>query len=240
MSKYIAEEYDVPFVLFSSVHIITLLLIFFTIMLIYLFRSWLRKKLVNIIVRYILACILIISEISLAWWLFYIDSWAVSSSLPLHISSISLLLSAFLLVTRSYKLFEITYFIGVGSALHSIITPDISGFSFPHFRYVHFFISHGGIVIANMFILIVHKYEPTIHSIWRSFFTLNLYMIFIFLINNVVDGNYLYISKKPVNPSIIDYLGPWPWYILSLEAIAFITFFLLYIPFYFTNNKKNI
>ncbi|OZM57340.1 TIGR02206 family membrane protein [Lottiidibacillus patelloidae] len=239
MHKYIADEYDVPFVLFSSVHIITLLIIFFTILFIFYFRVSLRKSQVNTIVRYLLASILIISEISLAWWLFYIEAWDISTSLPLHISSISLLLSAILLMTKSYRVFEITYFIGVGSALHAIFTPDISGFSFPHFRYVHFFISHGGIVIANMFILIVHMYKPTIRSLFRAFAILNIYMIFILIFNKLVNGNYLYISKKPVNPSIIDYLGPWPWYIISLEVLAIVTFFLLYTPFYFINRKGN-
>jgi len=60
---------------------------------------------------------------------------------------------------------------------------------------------------------------------------LNLYMLVVFGINKLVDGNYMFIMHKPETPSLIDVLGPWPWYILSLEAIGLIICFLLYLPF---------
>ena len=31
-------------------------------------------------------------------------------------------------------------------------------------------------------------------------------------------------------PSLLDFLGPWPWYLLSLELIALVSFFLLDLP----------
>ena len=31
--------------------------------------------------------------------------------------------------------------------------------------------------------------------------------------------------------SLIDVLGPWPWYILALEGVGLVLFFLLYLPF---------
>jgi hypothetical integral membrane protein (TIGR02206 family) len=234
MLKYFSKAYDDQFQLFSIVHWLTLASVFALVIIIAIFRNYFRNQSIDKAGRYIIASILIISEISLAWWLYYTDSWSLSASLPFHISSISLLLSAILLLTRSYALFEITYFVGVGSALHSIFTPDISAYTFPHFRYVHFFVSHGGIIVANAFMIFVHRFRPALSSLWKATIALNLYMVFIFFINKIVGGNYLYISKKPVNPSIIDYLGPWPWYILSLEGLAIVTFFLLYLPFHFS------
>jgi uncharacterized membrane protein YwaF len=37
--------------------------------------------------------------------------------------------------------------------------------------------------------------------------------------------------EKPPTASLIDVLGPWPWYLLALEGIAFVIFFILYLPF---------
>ena len=232
MEIYFQADGGDSFILFSKTHWMTLFVIVGIIVLIFLFRRVLRKQPINNIVRIGLAAILIISEISLHSWLWRIGEWTIQYSLPFHLSSISILLSAALLLTKSYSLFEFTYFAGVGSALQAMITPDISAYTFPHFRYVHFFISHGGIVVANLYMVLVEKYKPTAKSVWKAFLYLNVYTIFVFLLNYFIEGNYMYISKKPVNPSILDYLGPWPLYILPLEVIAFITFLILYVPFW--------
>ncbi|MBM7571029.1 TIGR02206 family membrane protein [Aquibacillus albus] len=232
MYEWFVKDGNNPFILFSLTHILTLLFIIAICIGIYFFRTQLKKAFPNKIVRYSLAAMLIVSEISLIWWLNYIGTWSFRYSLPLHLSSISLLLSSVLLITRSYRLFEFTYFVGLGSALQAMVTPDIQAYTFPHFRYVHFFISHGGIVIANMFMVFVEGFRPTFKSIFKAFLYLNVYALLIFMVNIIMNSNYMYIMKKPANPSIIDYLGPWPFYIIPLEVIALATFWLLYIPFY--------
>ena len=226
------------FQLFSSAHLLTLAVFLLMTIMIFLFRKPLRNPRANRIARFGLFSVLVISEISLQVWLWWSGHWSYQYSLPLHLSSISLILSAILLLTRKYGLFEFTYFVGVGSALQAMITPDISLYTFPHYRYVHFFISHGGTVIANLFMVFVAGYRPTGKSIWKAFLWLNVYTLFVFIINFLIEGNYMYISEKPVNPSLIDYLGPWPWYILSLEIIALITFVILYLPFWLSRLKS--
>lgn len=238
MEPYFHIDGKESFVLFSFTHWMTLVVLLSTIVLIYLFRNFLRNARINRLLRIIIALILFVSEISLHTWLWHFGQWDIRYSLPLHLSSISLLLSSVLLFTKSYRLFEFTYFAGVGSALQAMLTPDISSYTFPHFRYVHFFISHGGIVIANLFFVIVERYRPTFQSLWRAFIYLNFYAFFILILNLVLKGNYMYISKKPFNPSLIDYLGPWPWYIIPLEVITLLTFFILYLPFWLHRRFK--
>jgi hypothetical integral membrane protein (TIGR02206 family) len=232
MDRYFQENGNDAFILFSFTHLLTLATLIIMVVLIFLFRMQLRIPWINRTFRIGLAVILILSEISLHWWLWRIDAWEIQHSLPLHLSSISLLLSAVLLVTKGYRLFEFTFFAGVGSALQAMITPDISAYTFPHFRYVHFFISHGGIVVANLFIVFVEGFKPTSKSVWKAFFYLNLYTCIVFLLNFSLEGNYMYISEKPVNPSLLDYLGPWPYYLIPLELITLATFWLLYLPFW--------
>ncbi|HYK73251.1 MAG TPA: TIGR02206 family membrane protein [Pseudoneobacillus sp.] len=238
MEKYFRPDGEDSFVLFSLVHFLTLSVFVLSIVFIYLFRKTLTKERVNRFVRIGIASILILSEISLHVWLWRIKEWTIQYSLPFHLSSISIIFSAAAVWTRSFALFEFTYFAGVGSALQAMITPDISAYTFPHFRYVHFFISHGGIVVANLFLVIVEKYRPTLRSLWRAFLYLNIYTLFVFIMNHFLKGNYMYISEKPVNPSLLDYLGPWPYYIFSLELIALFTFFILYLPFWFMREKS--
>ncbi|WLR55654.1 TIGR02206 family membrane protein [Mesobacillus subterraneus] len=226
------------FQLFSSVHLYTLAAFLLVMIVLFFFRKPLRNARIYSFVRISLFLVLIVSELSLQAWLWWSSHWGYQYSLPLHLSSISLILSAILLLTQRYALFEFTYFVGVGSALQAMITPDISLYTFPHYRYIHFFISHGGTVIANLFMVFVAGYRPTGKSIWKAFLWLNAYTLIVFIVNFLIEGNYMYISEKPVNPSLIDYLGPWPWYIISLEAIALVTFFILYVPFWFSDRVK--
>jgi hypothetical integral membrane protein (TIGR02206 family) len=240
MGKYFQANGSDTFTLFSFIHWATLFVLLLMIVFIYIFRKTLRQNQINLISRLGLATIMVGSEISLHIWLWNINEWTIQYSLPFHLSSISILLSAVLAITKSYSLFEFTYFAGVGSALQAMITPDISSYTFPHFRYVHFFISHGGIVVVNLYIVFVEKYKPTLRSLWKAFLYLNIYTMFIFLLNYFIKGNYMYISEKPVNPSLLDYLGPWPYYIIPLELITLVTFLLLYFPFWFFNRIKSI
>lgn len=243
MEKYFQADGTDSFILFSLTHLLTLFSLFLLIAMIFFFRKPLRNVRLNLMTRNGLAAILVFSEISLHIWLWRIGEWTIRYSLPFHLSSISTMLSAALLLTKSFQLFEFTYFAGIGSALQAMITPDLSAYTFPHFRYVHFFISHGGIAVANLFFVFVEKYRPTIKSVWKAFLYLNLYTFFVLLLNYFLKGNYMYISEKPVNPSLLDYLGPWPYYLIPLECITLITFLFLYLPFwindYFLYKRKN-
>ncbi|WP_163536392.1 TIGR02206 family membrane protein [Gracilibacillus sp. YIM 98692] len=232
MSDLFVKDGSEPFVLFSVTHILTLAVIIAICIGMYFFRKRLRRGLTNRLFRYGLAAGLLISEASLIWWLHFIGEWSIQYSLPLHLSSLSLFLSSILLLTRSYRLFEFTYFVGVGSAVQAMLTPDIQAYAFPHFRYVHFFLSHGGIAIANIFMVLVEGYRPRFQSIFKALLYVNVYALFIFIVNVVINSNYMYMMRKPTIPSIFDYLGPWPFYIIPLEIFTFVMFLLLYAPFY--------
>lgn len=121
--------------------------------------------------------------------------------------------------------------------MQALLTPELF-YDFPHFRYFHFFIAHISIVLASAYLVFVVKYQPTFQSVWKAMLALNLIAIFVFLINVATGGNYMFLARKPSNPSLIDYLGDYPWYLLSLELVAFILFFILYSVFPIYNYIK--
>lgn len=219
------------FILFSPSHIAALVTIIIINSTIFLLRKRIQNKSCEKVLRYTLAAVLILQEVSYNIWNVYAGKWSIASTLPLHLCGISIILSSIMLVRKSFPLFEVLYFWGVAGATQAILTPDIGIYGFPHYRFFQFFVSHGSIVTACLFAVFIFNYRPTLKSLKKAFIVLNLYMVFIAGFNTITGGNYLFITAKPETASLMDYLGPWPWYILSLEGIGVLMFFIVLIPF---------
>lgn len=171
----------------------------------------------------------------IAWDLWQLANgiWSVTYSLPLHLCTFSVPLSALMLATRSYRLYEVLYFWGFAGGTQALITPDLTagGFNFPHFVYWIFWTSHGVVLWAVVFAAAGWGYRPTWGSIGRVMIFTACFALAVGLVNWLTGGNYLFIARKPEFPSLIDYLGPWPWYIAPLVALAVLAFLLVYLPY---------
>ncbi|MBE4908214.1 TIGR02206 family membrane protein [Bacillus luteolus] len=226
-----------PFQFLSGSHLIMVGLLVFLAFLLYFYREQIRGTVWGQSVRILLILILVLSEVTLTIWYNYTGVWDAVDTLPFQLCSISLILSVFMLVTRNYLLFEVTYFLGVGGALQAMLTPELF-YDFPHYRYFHFFLAHIAIIVASFYMIWIEKYIPTLKSVLKAFLAINIIAVFVFTINKITGGNYMFLAHKPSNPSLIDLLGPYPWYILSLEFVALAMFFILYIPFALINKKN--
>tara|TARA_B110001454_G_scaffold176444_1_gene168561 strand:- start:76 stop:801 length:726 start_codon:yes stop_codon:yes gene_type:complete len=157
-------------------------------------------------------------------------SFDVKLHLPLHLCRFANLLLPFVMLRRNEFLFQILFYWGLSGMFQAIITPDIVQ-DFPHFHYFRFFIGHHLMIVALMYIIIVYKMKPTIEGLKNSFFGLNLFLVIAFLANILLDANYFWIMEKPPTGSLLDYMGPWPWYILTAEFLALAHFGLAYFIF---------
>lgn len=219
------------FELFSKVHIATL----FALALINLFIIlYYRKKTgekPKKRFRISLALFLLVNEAAYTAWSITTDDWILGYSLPLHLCDMAMLFSVIMLFTKNRFLYEITYFWGLGGSLQTLITPDLYPYSFPHFIYFNFFFAHGGVITAVLFMTLVEKFRPFKKSILKTIIFTNIYMAIMAVVNILTNGNYLFLCHKPNSTSIMDYLGPWPWYVLGLEAVGIAIMFIIYIPF---------
>ena len=218
---------------FSLSHLLAACCVLVVIALIVVFRLPIRQGPADPILRWSMAAILILNEAGLALWRVRHGLWSIQESLPLHLCGVSVILVAVMLPLRSYAIFELTYFWAVGGALQGLVTPDVEGYDFPHWRFLTTFISHGLIVIANLYMIVVLGMRPTWLSLARSLIVLNIYGVLALGFNWLTKSNYGFLCRKPEQATLYDVLGPWPWYLLSLEGLAIAISLLVYLPFLF-------
>lgn len=215
------------FEMFSAAHNAGLAAAAVVFIAIIVFRKRMRQPELNRAVRYGMAILLICCEVSLQLSYVLEHNWRLGS-MPFQLCSLMLLVCAVLLLTNRRKLYDVVFFLGSMGALQALLTPNLDE-NFPHFRYFHFFIAHIGIIGAALFIAAVERYRPTFLSVLRALLWLHVLAVPA-AITNIVSGktNFMFLAHKPETASLLDWLAPWPWYLLQLEVIAFIICLLLF------------
>jgi hypothetical integral membrane protein (TIGR02206 family) len=189
-----------------------------------------------------LAFLLLGNELFWHAWHAHFDLWTVKSLLPLNLCNLLVFLSVYALLTRSQLAYEFIYLLGIPAASQVLLTPALGPFGFPHSLFFQIFISHGGVVLAALYLTWVEGLRP---ASWRSVGRVAaialLYAAAIFFVNPLLGGNYLFLAYKPPAATLLDLLGPWPWYGLSMAGIGLALVALMYLPFAIQDHgeKKN-
>jgi hypothetical integral membrane protein (TIGR02206 family) len=103
---------------------------------------------------------------------------------------------------------------------------------FPSPEYLLFFIGHGLVIVGVLYGALVYRLRPYPMSIVRvGAITLALAAVIV-VVNLWLGTNFMYLMAKPERASLMDWLGPWPWYWLPLIGIGLLSFLILYLPFY--------
>lgn len=228
-------NYD--FEMFSTSHFVIIAFLILGSIFIYLNRNKLntrQRRLTEIGI----AITLIIMELTYHFWMIINGSWNVSHAIPLELCSISLILTVLLLLSTKKIIYEILLFTALLGASQALFTPALN-YDFPHFRFFHFFYTHLMEIWVPLYFTWAKGYRPTIWSVLKLCIFLNVLMPIIMLINKVVGGNYMFLSHKPDSASLLDVLGPYPWYILSLEGLLIGLSLIVWIIFRVKDTQTN-
>jgi hypothetical integral membrane protein (TIGR02206 family) len=168
----------------------------------------------------------------LAWYGYTVaaGSFRPPHGLPLDLCDVVLWLTVYALATLSPWALDLVYYFGLAGSGMAILTPDV-GAPFPSYPAASFFLAHGGVVAAILFLVLAGKLRPRPGSWWRALVWGNAYGALVFAFDAAFGTNYMYLREKPASPSLLDWLGPWPWYILGGEVAAAVLVALLYLPF---------
>ena len=157
--------------------------------------------------------------------------WSARVNLPLQLSdAVTLVAVAALWRPRAGILSELVWFWAFSASLQGLLTPDIDN-TFPDVLYFTYFATHGGVIVAACLLVLGMRLAPRPWAVWRVYGLTAAFATLAAIGCLATGGNYMFLRHKPASGSILDGLGPWPWYVagaavlglamlLVLEAIA--------------------
>ena len=187
----------------------------------------------------VLAIAILVNEA--AWWVWLAGhgTWSASYALPLQLCDVAAVVSAAALWFRQPLLVELTYFWGLAGTANGLITPDITD-HFPSFLFMQYFIGHGTIVAAALLLVIGLRITPRRGAVMRVFGLTFGLLVLDAGVNLVTGGDYLYLRHTPAAHSLLDLLGPWPWYIPGAAALTLVLFVILDLPFAMSRRRRKL
>jgi hypothetical integral membrane protein (TIGR02206 family) len=181
-----------------------------------------------------LAAILVAAEVG--WWIYLAVTGAtdaeLATALPLQLCDAAIFVTALALLLRAQLLVEVTYFWGLAGTIQALITPDLPQ-HFPSFPFFQYYVAHGGIVTAALFLVVGLHQWPRRDAVVRVLAITIAYVLVVGAIDATTGANYLYLRSKPASGSLLDLLGPWPWYIAWAALIGMAWLVILDAPFRF-------
>ena len=166
----------------------------------------------------------------------YLRGFDIEHDLPFHLCNFIALLLPIFSITRKKIYYEILIFWILAGTSQAVITPDIKN-GFPHYVFLKYWYVHAGLIVFILYATFVYGMRPSFKSVFKSFAALLGYFLLMLVINKIVGANYLYVNHKPEGPTLLDYLGEWPNYIVGVMLIVLPLFFLIYLPFHLTRRK---
>jgi hypothetical integral membrane protein (TIGR02206 family) len=139
-------------------------------------------------------------------------------------------LTVWALVAPRPWLLEVVYFLGLAGSGMALLTPDV-GDALASYAGAKFFLGHGGVVAATLFLVLAGALRPRPRAWLRVFLWVNAYAAAVALFDWRFGTNYMYLREKPESATLLDVLGPWPWYVLAAEPVALLLLWLLDLPF---------
>jgi hypothetical integral membrane protein (TIGR02206 family) len=157
-------------------------------------------------------------------------TWSLERSLPLHLTDVVTVISALALWSPRPLLFELAYFWGLTASLQAVLTPDLDSAA-PSLFFFTYFVTHCGAVVAAVFLAWGCELVPRRGAVRRVFLATAAFAVVAGLGDLLTGGNYMFLREKPEAASLLDLMGPWPWYILSGAVLAIAMFAVLDLPF---------
>lgn len=164
--------------------------------------------------------------------IYWLLPWQATSkySLPLQLCDLAGIAAVWALGTHSPTAFALTYFWGLTLTSQAFISPELGGPDFPSLQFLSFFGLHSMVVWAAIYLTWGVGLRPDWSSYRVAVLVTVSWGVVMFVFNQVAGTNYGFLMTKPTVASLLDVLGPWPWYLLSELVLGALVWALLTWP----------
>ena len=222
-------------------HILPIVLMILAIILIHRYKDKIKNFKYETSVRYILAFVMLMVEMSFFWRLLYVGNQGEADTmltyLPFQMCQWGLIICVFTIISKNKKLFSINYYITLLFASIALIYPLVIKNAGPrYYRYYQFWLEHTLPIISVFYLMFVHDMKPEKKGILYTFLVIWPLTILAIIANSKIEGaRYLYLT---LDVKIL------PKNMMLRVAILFVVvlgiFYLMYLPFDKTNKQKKI
>lgn len=164
--------------------------------------------------------VLLVSSLIYMGWMLLPGNFHIEESLPLHYSDALRLIAAVALIRRSRWAVAITYYWGLTLNLQALLTPHPNMLIGPSVGFVLYWWLHILVFLAPLALI----WGLGNRVGWRDFAVAYGAALgwagFAMTANAALDTNYGFLNRLPDGASLLDFLGPWPLYVLWLALLV--------------------
>jgi hypothetical integral membrane protein (TIGR02206 family) len=226
-----------PFHPYGLAHLIVIAL---TIALPFLLTAIARTETVERMIAVALSSVLVLNYAAYLCLTHSFGAVSWQQVLPLQLCDWAMVVVIIALWTHRFGWFEVAYFWGLGGTVQAVLTPNLA-YGFPDFRFFSFFISHCGIIVGVVFLMLRHHLRPQPLSIVRVFAWTELYFLITLAVDALTGVNYGFFLHKPEAKTLLNLLSDYrPLYLLQMHLLALAFFVVLYLPFAFSDLYREL
>lgn len=149
------------------------------------------------------------------------------SFLPFHLCDMAIFIAVIALLTHHPLASETLVAWAFSGTLLAIITPDLAN-DVPSRDYFFYFGLHAGVIAAASTITWTTGAGIRRGAALRAWLVTNAYAAIVASVNAVFGTNYMYLCARPDQPSLLDWFGGWPIYIVVADVLALAMFVVIF------------
>lgn len=199
--------------------VVLIVFVLFAAALIVLGRRWGATTTAQRVTR-VVAVAMLVAQIGFQVYLMVPPRWNLTYSLPLQLSDLAGPLAAYALWSCRDWAVALAYYWGLTLSVQALITPVLRGPDFPGWEFIAFWVSHLFVVWVPIYLTWGLRIRPSWRGYRQAVAITVSWAVVAQTVNLLVDGNYGYLNRKPVTGSLLDVLGPWPWYLIPVAALV--------------------